>query len=172
LAGDVAVRDFGGSGAPLLLLHGAGANLVSMQPLAGKLSPQFRVIAAGNHYRRVGAARRAMDRQGLAAASAGAHQRERRPSTLKTVEISSAGQGTRGGVRPRSGTRSAHPSLMLLTCGGALTFAGVRTYREQAAVRPNAFALRAGHRYSCGRPPQWPFDQGWSGALPPGPRDP
>jgi pimeloyl-ACP methyl ester carboxylesterase len=46
LGGDVAVRDFGGSGAPLLLLHGVGANLVSMQPLASELSPQFRVIAA------------------------------------------------------------------------------------------------------------------------------
>ncbi|MGH3169263.1 MAG: alpha/beta fold hydrolase [Trebonia sp.] len=46
----VAVRDFGGGHfgggdrAPLLLLHGAGANLVSMQQLAGELSPRFRVI--------------------------------------------------------------------------------------------------------------------------------
>ena len=42
---DVAVRDFGGSGAQLLLLHGAGANLVNMQALGEELSPQFRVIA-------------------------------------------------------------------------------------------------------------------------------
>jgi pimeloyl-ACP methyl ester carboxylesterase len=45
-AGDVtiAVRDFGGSGPPVLALHGAGANLTAMGVLASELSPRFRVI--------------------------------------------------------------------------------------------------------------------------------
>jgi pimeloyl-ACP methyl ester carboxylesterase len=45
-AGDVtiAVRDSGGSGRPVLALHGAGANLTSMGVLARELSPRFRVI--------------------------------------------------------------------------------------------------------------------------------
>jgi pimeloyl-ACP methyl ester carboxylesterase len=47
-AGDVpiAVRDFGGSGMPVLALHGAGGNLTAMGVLARELSPRFRVITA------------------------------------------------------------------------------------------------------------------------------
>ncbi|MEU7972453.1 alpha/beta hydrolase [Micromonospora sp. NPDC049089] len=40
----IAVRDFGGPGQPLLLLHGAGGNLAQMSTLAEHLSPTHRVV--------------------------------------------------------------------------------------------------------------------------------
>ena len=42
---ELATRDFGGEGAPVLLLHGAGAHLDAMAPLADALRAEHRVLA-------------------------------------------------------------------------------------------------------------------------------
>ncbi len=41
----LAARDYGGQGAPLVLMHGAGMEQGSLQPLAGQLRSTFRVIS-------------------------------------------------------------------------------------------------------------------------------
>lgn len=41
---DIAVREFGGTGSAVLLLHGAGNTLVDMAPLASQLSASHRVV--------------------------------------------------------------------------------------------------------------------------------
>lgn len=43
---DIAVRDFGGHGRNVLLLHGAGNTLVDMAPLASHLVDHYRVVGA------------------------------------------------------------------------------------------------------------------------------
>lgn len=45
LGGPVHYADFGGSGAPLVLLHGLGGSLTNWLAVAGALTPRFRVFA-------------------------------------------------------------------------------------------------------------------------------